>query len=354
MGILDKLKNVLFEEEYVEVEEKPKKKPVPKKTGNKSKGSVKSAIKEKLKVENVDYEDEVENKPIAKKVVLPDRKEEKNDSLKFETEEFEPVIPANLSEKHNDFMILDDDDFKVEEEPDYPEIEPQIVKVIEKETYSNNRPEKPLYPSKPEKKHLPYGEDESPRNSVSEYNAYDRKEERNYFRPSPIISPIYGILDKNYKKEDVVQKREIRPSSSFSKDKLSVDEVRMKAYGEDNETAKRFEEKLESPTFEVEEESNLFVDLNEEATPEVKEVTMGDAIEYYQDLGLEYNVDYVDAGKKSTTPRREKEVYATDLIPDRLPIVEPDDSENKKNDKNDDLDDDNLFDLIDSMYQDQE
>ena len=54
-------------------------------------------------------------------------------------------------------------------------------------------------------------------------------------------------------------------------------------------------------TFEVEEEEeeNLLVDLSDEKDkPEVKEITMGDALEYFQDLGLEYNVDYVDASKE--------------------------------------------------------
>ena len=54
MGVFDKIKNALFEEEYVEIEEKPKK---PKK----------SKIKEKKNKE--------EETPIAKKVVLPEKKE---------------------------------------------------------------------------------------------------------------------------------------------------------------------------------------------------------------------------------------------------------------------------------------
>ena len=79
---------------------------------------------------------------------------------------------------------------------------------------------------------------------------------------------------------------------------------------------------------------------------------MGDAVEYFQDLGLEYNVDYVDAGKK-TSGRREKKVYDDDITIDNFESTEKKTEVVQK--KNDDGDtDDNLFDLIDSMYQDQD
>lgn len=47
------------------------------------------------------------------------------------------------------------------------------------------------------------------------------------FRPTPIISPIYGVLDKNYKKEDITSRR----NSVSDYNKTSLDEVREKAYG---------------------------------------------------------------------------------------------------------------------------
>ena len=60
---------------------------------------------------------------------------------------------------------------------------------------------------------------------------------------------------------------------------------------------------------------------------------MGDAEEYFQDLGLEYNVDYKDISHEKATGRR---------------------SDMKKDDDYQNVDntalEDNLFDLIDSMY----
>ena len=106
---------------------------------------------------------------------------------------------------------------------------------------------------------------------------------------------------------------------------------------------------------------------------------MGDALEYFQDLGLEYNVDYVDATKKATG-RRVKDNYEelkqekTDNV-DSSSEKKPnnvDSSSEKKHNNVDDLskkekeekdtkeeikksdDDDNLFDLIDSMYKEEE
>lgn len=346
MGLFEKIKNALFEEEYVEIEEKPKK---PK--------------KEVLKKE-------VE-RPIAKKVLLPKKEEQKIEELdeaEYLDEDFE-IQPKKeerkeeIIEEESDFKVMDDDDFRVEEERNFRPVEPKIVKVFEKE----ERPVKEevhYYQNKKEKQ--PYGIDESSRVSVPEYGRssevsysgiYERKEDKTHFKPSPIISPIYGILDKNYKKEDVVTKKEVRLTSSYAKENLSVDDVRKKAYGSlsDEIVRELHEEKKEDTTFEVDnEDDNLLVDLSSDVSkPAVKEVTMGDALEYFEDLGLEYNVDYVDASKDKATGRRSKDNYDdVPQITQELPVVEEEKTEEKKEESKDiNVDsDDNLFDLIDSMY----
>ena len=112
---------------------------------------------------------------------------------------------------------------------------------------------------------------------------------------------------------------------------------------------------------EEEEDSNLLVDLSkDESKPSIKEVTMGDAMEYFDDLGLEYNVDYKDASKEKAVMRRSKDNY--DDKPELFAIDDKDKdkeiNENKVVEKepvvnNSTIDvenDDNLFDLIDSMY----
>jgi len=66
--------------------------------------------------------------------------------------------------------------------------------------------------------------------------------------------------------------------------------------------------------------------------PQVNRVTLADADEYYNDLGLAYNVDYSDASRNNNNSRSSK--YNI---------------KNNKKEREKDVDD-NLFDLIDSMY----
>ena len=408
MGVLDKIKNALFEVEYVEVEEPPK-------------------VEKKKKPKEVKVE---EKKPIAKRVVLPGKREEKIEELKEEElkdDNFE-ARPKNETIKKTpseDFKYMDDNDFKVED--DYEKNEPEIVKVMDKEEVSDDYNENTYYrnsredytskekslddyyndsrnyensykeevkpkPYETKKESKPYGMDKAFSVPMYEYGSYEKKDEKTVFKPSPIISPIYGILDKNYKKEDVVQKKDVRITTSYSRSRVSVDDVRNKALGVDvhEEIIKQSQE----TTFEIDdtEDDNLLVDLTDEkGKPEVKELTMGDALEYFQDLGLEYNVDYVDASKKNSQPRRfnrtEEEKDSKPSIGEVLKReVKPkavaeeteqhadedtfklntkamdEENENKKttpiikdesNASSKDMqdDDDNLFDLIDSMYE---
>lgn len=55
------------------------------------------------------------------------------------------------------------------------------------------------------------------------------KEEKKHFKPTPIISPVYGVLDKNYNKEDIAPVKEKK--ISYTNTSVSIDEVRKKAYG---------------------------------------------------------------------------------------------------------------------------
>ena len=49
------------------------------------------------------------------------------------------------------------------------------------------------------------------------------------FKPTPIISPVYGVLDKNYHKEDIVSKK--TKETKLGAYESSIDIVRNKAYG---------------------------------------------------------------------------------------------------------------------------
>ena len=51
------------------------------------------------------------------------------------------------------------------------------------------------------------------------------------FKVSPVISPVYGILDKNYKKEDITPREASEMKETSKERKVDVDDVRKKAYG---------------------------------------------------------------------------------------------------------------------------
>lgn len=58
----------------------------------------------------------------------------------------------------------------------------------------------------------------------------EEKKEEIKFRPTPIISPVYGVLDKNYHKEDIVSKTDVQ-SSKVDEENDAIDAIRNKAYG---------------------------------------------------------------------------------------------------------------------------
>ena len=316
MGVFEKLKNALFEEEYVEVEEKPKKE---------------KPKREKQKKKN--QKSKKEESPIAKKVVIPDKKEEVEEIDPVEEkpldEDFD-VEPLTHTEDHRfNFPIVDDTEFEGNKDYSFEEEkEPELITVEEKEEEV-----KPIYTHEREKHNL-YGIDENDTINVMNYGSYEP--EKKVFRPSPIISPIYGVLDKNYKKEEIVNKKEVRLTSSYAKENLSVDDVRNKAYGTTSTEEEQPKHVSKEETDEKEED--LLVDLSSNSDkPEVKEVTVGDAEEYFNDLGLEYNNDYKDASKEKATGRRVKKEEK---------IEEKEEVKESKEENSDD----NLFDLIDSMY----
>ena len=353
MSVFDKIKNALFEEEYVEVEEKPKVKSKPKK----------DKVKKQIKESNKAYE----NKPIAKKVVLPEKKEdlvEDFDDYEPTEEDFE-IVPEReeKSEKKNintaefKFPAVDDQEFK--DENYYSE--PKIVEVVEKETVKiednpklyNRKREESSYHQR-EEVNLYHSKDYETSIPIHEYGTYEKKEAKPKFKPSPIISPIYGILDKNYKKEEIVPKREVR-LTSYTKEHLNVDDVRRKAYGNladdiaaDIDGRNVTNSKVEKENLVAEDDDNLLVDLSRnDEKPSISDVTMGDAEEYFRDLGLEYNIDYKDSSKERATGRRVTEDYNEEKgskIKDETEDIST----------NEPAADDNLFDLIDSMYEDEE
>ena len=375
MGLFDKLKDALFEEVEEEVEEKPVE---PKKEVIGDKGSFKDKLLSRQK-----KKEKKDKEVIAQKVLLEENKiDDRVDHHVLRDEDFE-IEPDNREEdmvlerpinNNGSFTVIEDSDLV---DDDYIPEEPQIIDVIPK-TEEVEETEYSYYEEKEEPKEEKiydnpaksydhsYGMDDDKIEINGYGNSYSYRNEKTTFKPSPIISPIYGILDKNYKKEDIVQKREIRLTSEYERRNLTVDDVRKKAYGTlSDDLIDDMDKGLEEVSNNVQkEEDNLLIDLSSDISkPQVKEVTVGDAEEYYDDLGLEYNVDYKDGAveaSKEAVVNEDVSKEVSEDIPEVKEVIDNITSKEEKSpndihiEKNDTEDDDNLFDLIDSMYQEKE
>lgn len=90
------------------------------------------------------------------------------------------------------------------------------------------------------------------------------EEPKKVFKPSPIISPVYGVLDKNYKKEDIVTKSS---KDSYRSDKVTVDDVRQRAFStlEDDLKNEILEDDyITSKREVVEDDLDIFKDIEED------------------------------------------------------------------------------------------
>lgn len=174
MGVFSKLKNIFYDEEYIDEPE--------------------AEIK---KVDKVVKKEVEEAKPRVEEIKIT-REEPKREEIKRVVEE--PKSNNDFSERELfrsertfNFTEFDDD----EELPPRRNVlnpEPKVAKRVEVQ--------KPAIPEQPK-----------------------------IFKPSPVISPIYGILDKDYKKDEVVSKT-VREEKIVIKDSATTyDTVRRKAYG---------------------------------------------------------------------------------------------------------------------------
>ena len=225
-------------------------------------------------------------------------------------------------DKIKKMFLEDEDDNEVKEAP----------REIKREEPREERPkvseatlgEKDLYKSEPTFK-FPVIFEEEVKPVVKEerrpYPGLDRlkpkkKEEveEKKFVASPVISPIYGILDKNYKKEEITDRSE-QPDQDPKRKyrKVDIDIIRQKAFG-------TLEEELEHTILN---DSSYIYGLADEDEPVKKtNVTIEEAFENYSDYGVEYN--------RTTTVTKEEPFQKTEVL------------------------NDDLFDMINSAYRDEE
>lgn len=300
MGLFGKIKNIFYDEEIVDVPEEPK--------------SV-----EKPKIEEVKVEKKVE-------------------PIKSET----PVINTTPTYSEREIFTRETTNtFK------FPMLDEEEVKPVRTRVNA-------LESARMEKK-----KEETEKARTDKYkdlfkeNTTTSSKPDRIFKPSPVISPVYGVLDKNYTREEIIERQENITRTTNPKD-MNYDAVRRKAYGtledELESTLSKLSEpeiheKVEKPVTKEEEKS--IEDLLNEIEGN-RNMSIGDIEEKIKDKMEEEEQESISDDEflkefMARTSKKEEETI----------------KEEKATTKEEDVDADktlehDLFNLIDSMYEDKE
>lgn len=313
MGLFNKIKDILFEDEEVEETETVK--------VNNEKKEVKPEVK----------------RPIAEKIEPQRRPEVRPEVVREpirETQQYrEPAYePPKVTRETNYNDLSDRDLFKSENTFPFPD--------FDEEEFSStmNRQQK-----KPTTNVLEY-EKKKKIEKKYDFGRYERTEtrevvEKKKFRPSPIISPVYGILNEDYKVEDIKDVTEENRNNN-----LDFNSVRKKAFGE--------VEKLEETPKETFYEETVTVKLKENDEEKKQKVkTIDELLEDTADVEISLEKNKHNNKEEKTVDEYEK------VDEDLEELIDNNPKEKEKNielDEDDDTLENDLFDLIDSMYDNRE
>lgn len=279
-----------------------------------------------------------------------EKEEEEKKILEEKTQKKEPIkenIPEVKKEEKKFPFEFDDDDFI--EPTRFSRVTVQKEKVVEKIVEPQPQP------------------------IVKPYGNKKELEKPKKFRPTPVISPVYGVLDKNYKTDEVVSKEEDSYAIQRSSKKVDFEAVRKKAYGTLSDDIKNNmlcencellkEIKVSKKIERLSEEDllyNMTVDDEDEVKKEDtnKDITLEQAKENYEDFGVTYELPPKrsrDNDEVKIVNHAEEEVVG-EKVEVTEPVIEKENKnivieEEKKEDKKSELElTDDLFNLIDSMY----
>lgn len=298
MGLFGKIKNIFYDEEIVDVPEEPK--------------SV-----EKPKIEEVKVEKKVE-------------------PIKRET----PVINTNPTYSEREIFTRETTNtFK------FPMLDEEEVKPVRSRVNA-------LESARIEKK-----KEETEKARTDKYkdlfkeNTTTNSKPDRVFKPSPVISPVYGVLDKNYTREEIIERQENITRTTNPKD-MNYDAVRRKAYGTLEDELESTLSKLSEP--EIHEEVEKPVTKEEEKSIE----------DLLNEIEGNRNMSIGDIEEKIKDKMEEEESISDDeflkeFMSRTSKTEEPVKEEKETTPKEEDVDTDktlehDLFNLIDSMYEDKE
>lgn len=326
MGFINKIKNILFEEEVVEEEEINKK------------SQVEKELNKPQKVDNSsNLFDLLEDEP---------RKVDPKKEIKTESFSADDLSDRDLykSEKTFNFPVFDEEEF----ESTLPK--PRTTNVMVNE--------KPIVRKTEKRAEYPH------------YEVPVKNEDKKKFKPSPIISPVYGILDKDYQKEDILPKRK-EDDIERKYTGLNIDSVRKKAFGslEDEiestittpreEFFKEVEEELKNDIPEPKhEKKNVEVEKIDDIIPEIEEEKIAESIEETEKFNIDDLLEEA-AHEEIIVTEDEKDNNIDDIESELDKIEDEEESEEietfdteKREVSEDDTLEQDLFELIDSMYED--
>ena len=338
MSLLDKIKNVLFTEEDDETSNIP--------VVKNEESHYEKVVERNEKITYKDAEPTErhrmkrdEDRP---EIQMPKiEKEEKSPFQQFDEEEFDRIAAINKNR-------LLERDRKAREEKERKEKELHLKeqeRQKEREKKLNYEREKAI--SKMPKVHP----------TPTHIEVQDAKK----FKPSPVISPVYGILDKNYTKEDILP----RASSDGTLPKImDVDKVRQKAFGTLEELEKQAsledlpEVNIKITSFEDQVEDDTSVVLDKKDLDEIADRIDDSKLTEAEEKRIKELLKEDDKKENIIEPSVEDEIdeptFEEELTKEIVDTEEEKDVEEQEINASDDTLENDLFNLIDSMYQDKE
>ena len=147
------------------------------------------------------------------------------------------------------------------------------------------------------------------------------------FKASPVISPVYGVLDKNYTKEEVKERTDDTSTMKRPSKKVDFETVRKKAFGnladdiKESMLCENCELYKEVKKISSLKEDDLLYDMtvDEETPKEEKEITIEKAYDDYEEFGVAYE------------PKVEKKRVSLEETQDLEEVVIKDNNEEEPN-----------------------
>ena len=386
MGVFDKFKKILFDEEIEEVptgEELPER--TPKKNFRSESGFIDhNAQKDEDVIKEVKYEPKTEEeRPVSRTARYGTEEYEKKEDIPRQISRYEDTKPyiekENVESKieaaiqHEREIPVSVEERKVEHKYDFgsdfdtPKMEEHIVKkeqpFVQTDKYGLRRDYKAILRNESEVRH---GELEHKDYAAIVRDKTEATPGKKPFVVTPVISPVYGILDKNYTPDSVIEKNKDNSNLDAQKKRLYgnqetiIEEVVIKKEEPKKEEPKKEDEYFDSIQNIIEEEiPKRAVKTVEEEMEDTEEFnTVEPEIKYEEPEVVEEDIPIeedpitppVEEKPYYEEPEVEEELEAPSVSIDTLIDNPMDEEDEAPRQELDDTIETDLFNLIDSMY----